>query len=99
VGSFIDRFYTVQSYLVKFTFKIETSAHVKKLRFTRNAHRGKSIHIERFGIKIELFLIQILFSDLITTSSHLSLDKKMKLGSKSFDIHDLSLYATHVVPN
>lgn len=88
-----------ESYSVKFTFQIETSAHVKKLRFTRNAQRGKLIHIEKFGIKIELYLIQILFSDLITTSSHLSLDKKMKLGSKSFDIHDLSLYASHVVPS
>jgi hypothetical protein len=84
-----------ESYSLKFTFQIETSAHVKKLRFTRNTQRGKSIHIEKFGIKIELFLIQILFSDLITRSSQLSLDKKMKLGSKSFDIHDLSLYAKH----
>lgn len=88
-----------ESYSVKFTFQLETSAHVEKLSFTGNAQKRKSIHIEKFGIKIELFLIQILFSDMITTSSHFSLDKKMKLGSKSFDIHDLSLYANHVVPN
>ena len=42
---------------MKFTFQIETSAHVKKLRFTRNDQRGKSIHIEKFGIKIELYTI------------------------------------------
>ncbi len=81
-----------ESYSVKLTFQIETSAHVTKLRFTKNADEGKSIHIEKLGIKIELSLLQIEFSDLIRSGSHISLNKKMKLGSKSFEIRDLSLY-------
>jgi hypothetical protein len=83
----------IESYRVRFTFQIETSAHVTKLKFTKNADEGKSIHIEKLGIKIELSLSQIEFSYLERSSSHISLDKKMKLGSKSFEIHDLSLYA------
>jgi hypothetical protein len=82
-----------KSFLIRFTFKIETSAHVTKLKFTKNADGGKSIHIEKIGINIELFLLRIEFSDLDTSSSDISLDKKMKLGSKSFEIYDLSLYA------
>jgi hypothetical protein len=88
-----------ESYSVKFTFQIETSAYVKKLRFTKDADKGKSIHIEKIGIKIELSLLQVEFSDLITSSSHISFNRKMKLGSKSFEIHDLSLYAKRTVFN
>jgi hypothetical protein len=82
-----------KSFLVRFTFQIETSAHVTKLKFTKNADEGKSIHIEKLGINMELFLLHIEFSDLEASSSDISLDKKMKLGSKSFEIQDLSLYA------
>jgi hypothetical protein len=81
-----------KSFLIRFTFQIETSAHITKLKFTKNADEGKSIHIEKIGINIELFLLQIEFSDLDTSSSDISLDKKRKLGSKSFEIQDLSLY-------
>jgi hypothetical protein len=81
-----------ESYSVKFTFQIETSTHMKKLRLTSNTEKGKSTHIEKIGIKIELFLLQIEFSDLMTSRSDISFSKKMKLGSKSFEIHDLSLY-------
>jgi hypothetical protein len=81
-----------ESYSVKFTFQIETSGHMKKLRLTSNTEKGKSIHIEKIGIKVELFLLQIEFSDLITYGSDISFNKKMKLGSKSFEIQDLSLY-------
>jgi hypothetical protein len=81
-----------ESYSVKFTFQIETNAHMKKLRLTSNTEKGKSTHIEKIGIKIELFLLQIEFSDLMTSRSDISFSKKMKLGSKSFEIHDLSLY-------
>jgi hypothetical protein len=81
-----------ESYSVKFTFQIETSAHMKKIRLTSNTEKGKSTHIEKIGIKIELFLLQIEFSDLMTSRSDISFSKKMKLGSKSFEIHDLSLY-------
>ena len=87
------------SFLVKFTFQIETSAHVTKVKFTKNDDEGKSIHIEKLGIKIELFLLHIEFSDLETSRSDISLDKKRKLGSKSFEIHDLSLYAKRSVSN
>jgi hypothetical protein len=96
---FITEVNKKESYSVKFTFQIETSAHVKKLRFTSNADEGKSIHIERIGIKIQLSLLQVEFSDLITSSSHISFNKKMKLGSKSFEIHDLSLYRRQVASN
>jgi uncharacterized OB-fold protein len=96
---FIVEINKIPSYSVKFTFQIDTSAHVTKLRFTNNAGKGKSIHIEKLGIKIELSLLQIEFSDLITLSSHISFNKKMKLGSKSFEIHDLSLYAKRSVRN
>ena len=88
-----------ESYSVKFTFQIDTSAHVKKLRFTNDAAKGKSTHIEKIGIKIELSLLQIEFSNLITASSQISFNKKMKLGSKSFEIHDLSLYVKRIVSN
>jgi hypothetical protein len=82
-----------KSFLVRFTFQIETSAHVTKLKFTKNVDEGKSIHIDKIGINIELFLLQIEFSDLDTSSSDISLEKSIKLGSKSFEIQDLSLYA------
>ena len=82
----------IESYRVRFTFQIETSAHVTKLKFTKNADQDKSIHIEKLGIQIDLFLLQIEFSELTKSSSDISLDKKMKLGSKGFEIHDLSLY-------
>jgi hypothetical protein len=55
--------------------------------------KGKSIHIEKLGIKIELSLLQVEFSDLITSSSDISFNRKIKLGIKSFEIQDLSLYA------
>ena len=85
-----------ESYLVKFRFQIDTSAHVRKLRFTDDADKGKSIHIEKLGIEIELSLLQIEFSDLIASSSQISFNKKMIQGSKSFEIHDLSLYSRDV---
>jgi hypothetical protein len=82
-----------KSFLIRFTFQIETSAHITKLTITKNADEGKSIHIEKIGINIELFLLQIEFSEVDTSSSDISLDKKKKLGSKSFEIHDVSLYS------
>jgi hypothetical protein len=82
-----------ESYAVRFTFQVDTSAHMTKLTFSRSADKGKSIHIEKTGIIIDLSLIQIEFLDLTASSSHISLNKKMKLGSKSFELHDLSLYA------
>jgi hypothetical protein len=83
-----------KSFLIRFIFQIETSAHVTKLKFTKNADEGKSIHIEKIGINIELFLLRIEFSDEDTPGTEdISFDKKMKLGSKRFEIHDLYLYA------
>jgi hypothetical protein len=82
-----------KSFLIRFIFQVETSAHITKLTFIKNADEGKSIHIEKIGINIELFLLRIEFLDFDTANTDISLDKKMKLGSKSFDIHDLSLYA------
>jgi hypothetical protein len=82
-----------KSFLVRFTFQIQTSAHVTKLKFTKNVGEGRSIHIDKIGINIELFLLRIEFSDLDSSSSDVSLDKSIKLGSKSFEIQDLSLYA------
>ena len=82
-----------KSFLIRFIFQVETSAHITKLTFTKNADEGKSIHIEKIGINIELFLLRIEFLDFDAANTDISLDKKMKLGSKSFDIHDFSLYA------
>jgi len=83
-----------KSFLIRFTFQIETSAHIRKLTFTKNADEGKSIHIEKIGINIELFLLRIEFLDVdMSGTEDISFDKKMKLGSKSFEIHDLHLYA------
>ena len=82
-----------ESYLVRFTFQLDTSAHITKLRFSRNADKGKTANIEKLGIKIELSLLRIEFSDLINSNSHISLKKKVKLGTKKFEIQDLSLYA------
>ena len=65
---------------------------MKKLRLTSNTEKGKSTHIEKIGIKIELFLLQIEFSDLMTSRSDISFSKKMKLGGKNFEIHNTSLY-------
>jgi hypothetical protein len=81
-----------ESYSIRFTFQIDTSGHVKKLTFRKNAEKGKSIHIEKLGIKLELFLLQIRFSNFLTSSFDISFDKKMKLGSKSFELHDVSLF-------
>jgi hypothetical protein len=82
-----------KSFPVRFTFQIKTSGHITKLTFTKNAEKGKSIHIEKLGILIELFLLKVEFSDLDRSSSDVSLEKSKKLGSKSFEIRDLSLYA------
>lgn len=89
-----------ESYSMRFTFQIDTSAHVKKLTFTNNnTDKRKSIHIEKIGIQIEVFLFRIEFSDLIAASSQISFNKKTKLGSKRFEIQDLYLYSGHVVSN
>jgi membrane-bound inhibitor of C-type lysozyme len=40
--------------------------------------------------------LQIEFSDLIASTSQISFNKKKKLGSKSFETHDLSLYSRDV---
>jgi ribosomal protein L40E len=82
-----------ESYSVKFTFEIDISAHITKLRIIRNADRGKSVIIEKLGVTIELSLLQIEFSDLILQWSEFSLNRQMLLGRKSFEIHDISLYA------
>jgi hypothetical protein len=82
-----------ESYSVKFTFEIDTSAHITKLRIIRNADRIKSVDIEKLGVTIELSLLQIEFSDLILQWSEFSLNRRMLLGSKSFEIHNVSIYA------
>ena len=81
-----------ESYSIKFTFQIEANALAKKLSITNNANKGKSIEIEKLGIEIEISLLQVEFLDLITSNSNISFNKKMKLGSKSFELHNLSLY-------
>ena len=81
-----------ESYSVKFTFQIESSATITKLRLSSDAERRKSANIEKLGIKIELSLLEIAFSDLISSSSQISLNKKIKLGSKDLEIHDIFLY-------
>jgi hypothetical protein len=52
---------------------------------------GRSVNIEKLGMKIELSLLQIEFSDLISSGSQISLNKKIKLGNKSLEIHDITL--------
>jgi hypothetical protein len=81
-----------RSFQVRFTFQIKTSGYVTKLKFARTADQGKSIHIERLGIDIEIFLLRVEFSDLDRSSSDISLDKSIKLGSRSFEIKDFTLY-------
>jgi hypothetical protein len=82
-----------ESYSVKFTFQIDTSANMTNLRIISNAHSIDSIDIEALGVTIKLYLLQIEFSDKISGWSEFSLNKQMKLGEKSFAIHNLSLYA------
>jgi hypothetical protein len=81
-----------ETYSVKFTFQLETSANITKLTLSGSAEKGKSVNIEKLGMKIELSLLEVEFSDLISTRSQISLNKKMLLGSKSFEIHDIFLY-------
>jgi hypothetical protein len=85
-----------ETYSVKFTFQLETSANITKLRVTSNAEKGRSVNVEKLGMKIELSLLQIEFSDLILANSQISLNKKIKLGSKSLELHDLSVYGVTV---
>jgi hypothetical protein len=87
------------SYSIRFTFEIKTKGYVRKLTFTKNPEKGKSIHIEKLGMEIELSLLQIKFSDLLTLSSDISFNKKMKLGSKRFEIQNVSLYLKRTVVN
>ena len=87
-----------ESYSVKFTFQIESSATITKLRLSSDAEKRKSANIEKLGIKIELSLLEITFSDLISSSSQISLKKKIKLGSKDLEIHDISLYGPSAAP-
>jgi hypothetical protein len=82
-----------ESYSVKFTFQIDTSANMTNLRIIRNADRINSIDIERLDVTMKLYLLQIEFSDKISGWSDLSLNRQMLLGSKSFEINNLSLYA------
>jgi hypothetical protein len=81
-----------ESYSVKFMFQIDTSAHITKLRLISNADKGRSIDIENLGIKIEFSLLQIEFSDLTKSRLDISFNKQIKLGSKKFEIHNLSFY-------
>jgi hypothetical protein len=82
-----------ESYSVKFTFQLETSANMTNLRIIRNADGIKSIDIETLDVTLKLFLIQIEFSDKISHWSDFSLNRQMPLGSKSFKLNNLSLYA------
>jgi hypothetical protein len=90
---FIVEINGTRTYSIRFTFQIKTSGHLRKLTLSKNSEKGKSIHIEKLGIEIELFLVQITFSNLLTLSSDISFDKRTKLGSKSFDIRDVMLYS------
>ncbi len=71
---------------MKFTFQIDTSAYITNLKFTKNTDKDKSIDIEKLGVKIELSLLQVATSDLVRSTSDISLNKQMKLGSKNFEI-------------
>lgn len=82
-----------ESYSIKFTFQIDTSAHITRLRIIRNADRIRSIDIERLDVTIKILLLQIEFTDKISGWSEISLNRQMKLGEKSFAINNLSLYA------
>ena len=94
---FIIEINGIKSYSVRFTFHIKTNGYIKKLVFTNNPDEGKSIHIEKLGIEIELYLLQIKFSYLLSSSSDISFDKEMKLGSKKFEIQNVSLYSKHAL--
>jgi hypothetical protein len=76
---------------VKFTFQIETSANITKLRLSNSLEKGRMVSIEKLGMKIDLSLLLIEFSDLISSGSQISLNKKIKLGSKGLEVHDISL--------
>ena len=80
-----------ESYSVKFTFQIETSANITKLRLSNSVEKGRMVSIEKLGMKIDLSLLLIEFSDLISSGSQISLNKKIKLGSNSLEVHDISL--------
>lgn len=82
-----------ESYSVKFTFQLETSANMTNLRIIRSTDGIKSIDIETLDVTLKLHLIQIEFTDKISHWSDFSLNKQMPLGSKSFKINNLSLYA------
>jgi hypothetical protein len=66
---------------------------MSKLTFTKkNADRGKSIRINKLGIKIEVCLVQKNSLIWLDKKANISLDKEIRLGSKSFELEDLLLY-------
>jgi ribosomal protein L40E len=76
---------------IKFTFQLDTSTHIEKLKIILSSnHQSKSIHIEKMGIALELSLLEIKVSSLQLPMPSISLDQKIKLGDKKFELKDLS---------
>jgi ribosomal protein L40E len=76
---------------VKFTFQLDTSTYIEKLKIIPSSnHQVKSVHIEKMGIALELSLLEIKVSSLQLPMPSISLDQKIKLGEKKFELKDLS---------
>src|SRR5207247_7105537 len=85
---FVKRLDTNKVSSTKFEFQLNVSTYIKKLRILAQRdgiyRDGKSINIEKFGVELELYLEQI-----VTAVYYLS--NPIKLGSKKFELKNLSL--------
>jgi ribosomal protein L40E len=75
----------------KFTFQLDTNSYIEKLKIMPSSnHQIKSIHIQKIGIALELSLLEVKVSSLGISIPSISLNEKIKLGEKKFELQDLS---------
>jgi ribosomal protein L40E len=77
-----------------FRFQLDSSIHIKKLQIHTNSltTAGKSIDIEKLGVKLELKLLQATISSMQMSMPITCLKKPVKLLSREFEIKNVSFH-------
>jgi hypothetical protein len=72
----------------KFTFQLDTSTYITKLKI-RSGDEGKSMAIQKVGIKLELSLLQVEISYSPMQMPVVAINTPINLASKKFEINEL----------
>jgi hypothetical protein len=89
---YIKYYHQQQVASVKFVFQLDTNTAIEKLKIPANNKQGnKSIDIEKIGIGLKLYLIQVKISSSHMPLPFISFNGQLKLAEKEFEIRDISL--------